>query len=146
MWHPLYLWSDKFPSFHPTPFCCTVVAWKSCSIISIIPQNQVISPQTGPCSASMVRLCLRWHGYCSLCMSAWRPTLQVKVWEKKMRRLKIHQVTHSNLSEHMMEFSSIYGWLPQTSAGGPIILAGYWSGKTVFTGIMRPPSVYGIWI
>lgn len=148
MWHPFYSWSDKFPSFHPTPFCCRSL--EVLQYISSIPQNQVISPQAGPCSASMVRLCLRWHGYCSLCMSAWRPTLQVKVWEKEVRKLKIHRwhgkMGDSNLSDHMLESRLIYGWLHQASAGGPIIIAGYCNVKTVFTGMIRPPSVYWIWI
>lgn len=23
IWHPFYIWSDKFPSFHPSPLCCS---------------------------------------------------------------------------------------------------------------------------
>lgn len=56
IWHPLCLWSDEFPSFHPRPSLC----WSSLKSSSVphrpkhplFPptptQNQVISLQAGP--------------------------------------------------------------------------------------------------
>ena len=83
IWQHFYLWSDKFPSFHPGPLRCRSVEVLQC--FSSIPQNQVISPPAGPGSTFTVRLCLRWHGYCSWCKSAWRPALQREKCRQRQR-------------------------------------------------------------
>lgn len=70
IWHPLEWQIPIFP-----PQSSDVAAWKFSSVSPICPQNQVISPQAGLFSSSTAHLGLRWHGYCSLCMSALRPTL-----------------------------------------------------------------------
>lgn len=49
-----------------------------------IPKNLVIPPL-----CSSVCLWIRWRDYCSLYMSAWRPTLQMRAWERKKERVKM---------------------------------------------------------
>lgn len=39
-------------------------------------------------SDSSVCLWIRWRDYCSLYTSAWRPTLQMRAWERKEDRVK----------------------------------------------------------
>ena len=74
------------------------------SAVAVLQHSPSISPRIrwfllrqAPCSSSNVRLRLRWHGYCSLCMSAWMPTLKGEgVGERrngvrKMQRVRFKQ-------------------------------------------------------
>lgn len=56
---------------------------KPSSIFSSFPRIWWFLP-----SDSSVCLWIRWRDYCSLYMSAWRPTLQMRAWERKKERVK----------------------------------------------------------
>ena len=52
---------------------------QSFNIFPIFFPKSTDSSSGRPCSSPTIHLCLRWHGCCSLCMSASRPTLLIKV-------------------------------------------------------------------